>query len=358
MRAIPPPQRVFERLSAPDRMAPPIKVAVIGAGLTGSQHAAAAKRVGASVIAVTDPDPGKALRLASSLGGSCIPMTSEELTARAHADVVHVCTPPSTHGAIVGAVLHAGMHVICEKPLAQTAQEVNALLEMARARSLQLCPVHQFPFQQGMQKVLTRAESLGTIRHIEAEICTAGGEGMSDIDRHQVTLDILPHPLSLSRSFLPQPLSHCDWKVSMVTHGEIIVTGVCANAGLSFVLSTHGRPTSNSFRVIGDAGTATADLFHGYAVLESGEVSRRRKMTRPFIVSGLTLAHATANGAKRVLAREMAFPGLRELVRRFYAAVAGNAAPPISADAIADIAFARDRIIAASESGPDLRPHA
>ncbi|HEX2721766.1 MAG TPA: hypothetical protein VHM24_02530, partial [Gemmatimonadaceae bacterium] len=118
---------------------------------------------------------------------------------------------------------------------------------------------------------------------------------------------------------------------------------------LSILLSTLGRPTTNSLRVIADHGTGTADLFHGYAIIERGTVSRARKITHPFVRSALIAANAVANGARRGLTAETAFPGLRELVRLFYDSIRSGTPPPIAAETTLDTAAARDRIIAAIE---------
>ena len=323
----------------------PVRAGVIGAGLMGRVHAEAAKRAGATIVAVADPDMERATKLARSIGGSCEAIAADRITVPGFVDAIHVCTPPNEHFAVCEAALRSGVHVICEKPVAPESREVEALLAVARQSRVHLCPVHQFPFQSGMRRIVEQALSLGTVKHMHAEICTAGGEGMSDERRHQVALDIIPHPLSLFAAFATTPLQNVEWSVSTVSYGELIVSGVSGNTGLSFLLSTSGRPTSNSLRVIGDKATATADLFHGFAVIERGTVSRLTKATRPFVASALTLGNAAANGLRRGLAAETAFPGLRELVSRFYNSVRGEAATPISPVATADIAISRDRII-------------
>jgi predicted dehydrogenase len=45
---------------------------------------------------------------------------------------VHVCTPNHLHAPLAEAALHAGKHVVCEKPLATTAAEAERLLEAAQ----------------------------------------------------------------------------------------------------------------------------------------------------------------------------------------------------------------------------------
>jgi hypothetical protein len=216
---------------------------------------------------------------------------------------------------------------------------------MAEEKHLRLCPSLQMPFQRGVRRFLTAQSALGKIRHITAEICTAGADSGPDELRTQILADILPHPLSVALAFGASPLAGVDWKVLAPAEGEMIVIGVAGGVGLSFLLSTRGRPTSNSMRVITDLGTVTLDLFHGYSVFERGNTSRFAKAARPFAGSGLTIANATANGLRRAIEGETSFPGLRELVRRFYAAVRDEGPLPITAEESIDIAAARDAIM-------------
>ena len=105
-----------------------------------------------------------------------------------------------------------------------------------------------------------------------------------------------------------------------------------------------GRPTTNQLEIIGERGTITVDLFHGFAVTFGGTVSRRTKVTRPFTVAASTAAAAAANLAGRAWRREPAYPGLRELLSRFYAAVRGQGPNPISPAETIAIARACERL--------------
>lgn len=318
------------------------RVAIVGAGLMGRAHASAAMSNGARVVAVADADNGKASDLAGLSGAKTATISN---IFSGEADIVHVCVPPSEHAEVVRSALAAGKHVLCEKPLADSATEVASLHRLAEENGLGLCPSLQMPFQRGVQRFAAAKSALGVVRHITAEICTAGANDQSDEVRSRVLADILPHPLSVSREFGALPLAEAHWKVLTQSAGELIVTGVAGGIGMSFVLSTRGRPTNNSMRVITDLGTVTLDLFHGYSVFERGTTSRFGKLSRPFAGSGLTIANATANGLRRALEGETSFPGLRELVRRFYEAVSTEGQSPISADASIDIAKARDAIM-------------
>ena len=65
-------------------------------------------------------------------------VTSVEAIMESEADVIHICTPPATHGAFVKAALDAGKHALCEKPLSLSETEAKDLADQA-AKSGKIC---------------------------------------------------------------------------------------------------------------------------------------------------------------------------------------------------------------------------
>ncbi len=109
-----------------------IKAGIIGTGMIGPLHAEALKRmsfVEPAVIVGSSAEKGKAA--AERLGISKGIGSWEELIKMSDIPVVHVCTPNHLHYPIVKAAIAAGKHVICEKPLANTASEARELSELA-----------------------------------------------------------------------------------------------------------------------------------------------------------------------------------------------------------------------------------
>ena len=47
-------------------------------------------------------------------------------------DVVHICTPPTTHGELIKRALKAGKHVVCEKPLCLENEEAQEIIELEK----------------------------------------------------------------------------------------------------------------------------------------------------------------------------------------------------------------------------------
>ncbi|MGH7617582.1 MAG: Gfo/Idh/MocA family protein, partial [Gemmatimonadaceae bacterium] len=281
----------------------PVRVAIVGAGLMGRWHAHAVKRAGGAVAASIDPDAERAAQLAATHGARHASSLAEAASENGRAvpfDAVHICTPLGTHDSIARAAIDLGAHVLIEKPLASTGPETRDLLRYAEARGVVLCPVHQFPFQSGVRRLLAARSLIGPIVHVDVVACSAGGGG-DPVAREKVAADILPHPLSLFSSILDRPVAPLAWSVQRSSSGELRASSVAGDATLSLLVSMAGRPTANTLRVIGARGTVHADLFHGFAVVERGTVSRSRKITHPFVFAGATLGVAANNLARRML---------------------------------------------------------
>ncbi|HYN80297.1 MAG TPA: Gfo/Idh/MocA family oxidoreductase [Gemmatimonadaceae bacterium] len=325
-----------------------LRAAIVGAGLMGKWHADAVRKVGGVVAIVADKDPSRAYGFARELGvgaastGSVGAALSGDLV-----DVVHICTPPSDHPAIVRSALVAGLHVICEKPLAETAATTAELHAEATERELLLCPVHQYLFQEGVMRLTRRLPQLGRLTSAAAFMSSAGSDGGDDAARDRLAMDVLPHPLSLVGRLIPGSLANTSWNVTRAQSGEMQAVGTHQGASLSIQISTHSRPPVNALRLTGERGTANLDLFHGFVSFDDVGASRFGKIIHPFAASGQTLAAASSNLLRRASRREQAFPGLRELIRRFYAAVGAKEASPIGSTESTDVAAARDAIVAA-----------
>lgn len=313
----------------------------------GRWHAAAAAAAGGALTAVADPAPERAAALGAPWSFASL---GDLLESGLPLDVVHVCTPLASHESLVREALGAGLHVIVEKPLGADAESTAGLLLAAAGRGVMLVPVHQFLFQPGVKRLLRQQQRLGTVVRCVFEAATAGA-GVLGIDPDELVADVLPHPLSLFARIASDgahELDRLSWTCLRPGSGELRALASAGGASFEIAITTRGRPTRAELALVGTRGSARADLFHGFAVLERGRPTRARKLTRPFVLSGATLAGAGVNLAGRALRREPAYPGLRELVQRTYEAIASGGPPPIGPRETLAVARARDAILAAS----------
>lgn len=117
-----------------------LRSGIIGAGFIGEVHARAVRQAGGILSVVADSSPESHGHVAARMGASWATTSPEELIASDDVDVVHICTPNHTHARLARAVIAAGKHVVCEKPLATTVEDAAALVELAAAAGV-VCAV-------------------------------------------------------------------------------------------------------------------------------------------------------------------------------------------------------------------------
>ncbi len=338
------------RISHRRRNSPALRVAIIGAGLMGYWHGRAARRLGAQIMGIVDPDAERAKTLARALRVDTTAAGATDLLQAGRIDAVHICSPLSSHGALARRAIESGIHAFVEKPLAESAEETERLFDLARGNGVILCPVHQVAFQDGVANAAKTLADLGDISLIDVRICSAGGDGRTEAELDVIAGEILPHPLSVLCKLWP----HTGWKPErwFVAHprpGELLVSGEHTGALLSMFISMHARPTCFDMTIYGGGGAIQLDFFHGFSVHYDGGVSRLRKILRPFTAPTKLFGTAAVNILGRGFRGEAAYPGLRRLLQAFYAAARGEQPSPISAAEAIAVATARDVIIAAEK---------
>ena len=128
-----------------------IGAAVIGTGFIGTVHVEQLRRIGVDVRGILGSTPERGAARADALGVRHAYASLEEILADGSVDVVHVTSPNHLHVPQASAVLAAGKHVVCEKPLAMTATESAALVQRADASgrvnavnfNIRFYPLHQ-----------------------------------------------------------------------------------------------------------------------------------------------------------------------------------------------------------------------
>ena len=113
-----------------------IKVGVVGTGFIGPAHIEALRRLpNLEVAALCEVNMELATAKAAQLGIER-PCTFEQLLAMDDIACIHICTPNFLHYSQSKAVLLAGKHVVCEKPLAKDLHEAEELTALAAKTGL------------------------------------------------------------------------------------------------------------------------------------------------------------------------------------------------------------------------------
>jgi predicted dehydrogenase len=113
-----------------------IGAAVIGTGFIGTVHVEALRRIGVSVLGVLGSTAERGAARADGLGVPKAYATLDDLLRDDRVQVVHVTSPNDLHVSQAEAALRAGKHVVCEKPLAMTADDSARLVVLAAETGL------------------------------------------------------------------------------------------------------------------------------------------------------------------------------------------------------------------------------
>lgn len=111
-----------------------LRVAIVGAGMMGAVHTRAARLAGAEIMGIAASTAHSAQQAARKLRLPVAYESPEEALLDPRVNVVHICTPNTTHYRFSLKALEAGKHVICEKPLAMSLAEARQLAQAARER--------------------------------------------------------------------------------------------------------------------------------------------------------------------------------------------------------------------------------
>ena len=121
-----------------------LRIGIVGAGYIASWHADAIRATpGARLVAVCDPARDAAEALAAGYGITAFTDLDQMIAAQV-CDVVHILTPPNLHRDIAVKCLNAGLHVMVEKPVALSVQEIDDMAAAADAAGRQLGACHNF----------------------------------------------------------------------------------------------------------------------------------------------------------------------------------------------------------------------
>src|SRR5919202_3732810 len=144
------------------------RAAVVGTGFIGVVHAEALRRLGVEVVGVVGSSPERARAKAAQAPLPEPYESFEVMLADGRVDVVHLATPNHLHHPQAKAALEAGKHVVCEKPLALTAEQSGELLALAERSGLVHCTNFNIRFypQAQQTRALVRDGRVGDVWNV------------------------------------------------------------------------------------------------------------------------------------------------------------------------------------------------
>ena len=128
-----------------------IRAAIIGTGGIAHVHAEALRheRERAELVAAVDISRQAAVAFADKYGIAKTYTDAAEMLAREKPGLVHICTPPQFHADLSIACMEAGAWVLCEKPLAASLRELDAIAVAEERTGNYTSSVYQWRFGSG-----------------------------------------------------------------------------------------------------------------------------------------------------------------------------------------------------------------
>jgi len=132
---------------------------IIGGGFIGGVHAYAVRAAGGVLAHIAGQSLEHATEAARRLGAEHACASAAELINADDVDVVHICTPNALHVPQAEAVIAAGKHVICEKPLATDPGDARRLVEAATGAGLVAAVPFVYRFYPSVREARVRIDA-------------------------------------------------------------------------------------------------------------------------------------------------------------------------------------------------------
>lgn len=172
------------------------KIGVIGVGKMGFLHLTKYLALPeAEVIGVFDSSPATALEVQRKTGVRVYSSVDDLLF---DADAVSIATPTESHYRVARHAFDSGVHVLLEKPIADTVEQAEELVRISREKGLvfQIGFVERFRF-----RALTKTLPSSKVLFIESDRLALAVGREAQID---VVSDLMIHDLDLALSLIPE----------------------------------------------------------------------------------------------------------------------------------------------------------
>jgi predicted dehydrogenase len=181
-----------------------MRVGIIGAGFMGGIHAAAWATTPATVAGFVAATTALAQGLAAQYQARVYPDLASVL---ADVDVVDICAPTHLHAEMALAAAAAGKAIVCEKPLARTLAQGQAMIAAARQAGVPLLVAHVVRFfpEYARARALVAAGEIGrpaVLRLARGSFRPKKPEGNWFLDEEKsggLLLDLMIHDLDYAR---------------------------------------------------------------------------------------------------------------------------------------------------------------
>jgi UDP-N-acetyl-2-amino-2-deoxyglucuronate dehydrogenase len=311
---------------------------IIGTGLVADYHAQAIRETpGAHLIGAADLMEDRVRRFAEKHGAGYWTTRFENLVARPDIHVICITTPSGAHLEPALAAIHAGKHLVVEKPLEVTLERVDTLLHAAELAGIRVAAIFQNRFGAGAQAVKAAFDkdrfgrlvlaSAYVKWHRPREYYRDNWHGSLKLDGGGALMNQAIHAVDLLQWFVGMPAEVCGWTTRCVHTG--IEVEDTATAMLRFPGGALGSIEASTALFPGWARRLELCGEHGSVILEDDQVTRwefRDQLPGDDIVTSAGAAERTRSGAG---SPQISYKGHLLQIQDMVAALRNDRAPAV-----------------------------
>jgi predicted dehydrogenase len=287
------------RATANAAFARQIRYAVVGLGHIAQiailpAFAQAARN--STLTALVSDDPEKLRKLSRRYGISrvCGYDDADELFQSGDVDAVYITLPNALHREYTERAARAGLHVLCEKPMAVTSEDCQRMIDLTRDNDVKLMIAYRLHFERGNLEAAEMAHSgtLGDLRFFSSNFSMQvapenfrssrklGGGPLYDIGIYCINAARAAFAAEPSEVFATA-VTRRDQRFKEIPETVAVVMKLPQERLASFTCSFGGADRS-SYEIVGTKGSITLDPAYEYAqgveyVLRLGKRKRERR---------------------------------------------------------------------------------
>jgi len=257
-----------------------MKVGVIGVGSMGRHHARIyAEMPHVELVGLADPDRARVAEMACMYGTR--PYGDPRDLLREGPDAVSIAVPTTLHKSVALAAIEKGVNVLIEKPIADTIQNADKIIEAAEERGVKLLVGHverHNPAVVRLKEVIAEGQ-LGDIISISAKRVGPYNPRVRDVG---IVLDLATHDIDVMCHLCGEEVEEVYALAGSVVHGheDHAIVMLKFGNGVSGVVETNWLTPHKvrTLTVIGSKGIAEVDYLRKSLTLFDKEWVREAKV--------------------------------------------------------------------------------
>ncbi len=259
-----------------------LRYAVVGLGhiaqvavLPAFAHA----KKNSELVALVSGDQEKLKKLGRKYGvKQLVPYEGyDELLKSGEVDAVYIALPNNLHRDYTVRAAHAGVHILCEKPLAVTEKDCEQMIRAADEGKVKLMTAYRLHFEAANMKVveMARTGKLGDVRIFNSTFCMqvkAGDTRVRTETGGGTLYDIGIYCINAARYiFRSEPVEVLAMSATgddpRFTEVEEMTSAILRFPGerIAAFTSSFGASKASTYQIVGTRGTLRVDPAYEYA---------------------------------------------------------------------------------------------